>query len=131
MQKSTQRGFARFKNIEDVFIDYLLCGQDQVVFPILIMLEKLEFANTSSKLKKAVTNLLSRASWKVRELSAKITAAMLEADEFREFVTTSLNTNTSMNALHGVVLVLKHRPITIHMDLAFGNFSLPKSILRF
>lgn len=128
---NSKRFFARFKNIEDVFIDYLLCGQDQVVFPILIMLEKLEFANTSLKLKKAVTNLLSRASWKVRELSAKITAAMLEeADEFREFVTTSLNTNTSMNALHGVVLVLKHRPITIHMDLSFGNFFVAKEYIE-
>ena len=77
-----------------------------------------------------MTNLLSRASWKVRELSAKITAAMLEADEFREFVTTSLNTNTSMNALHGVVLVLKHRPITIHMDLAFGNFFVAKEYIE-
>ena len=38
VQKSTQRGFCPFQNIEDVFIDYLLCGQDQVVFPILIML---------------------------------------------------------------------------------------------
>ena len=69
-----------------MFIDYLLCGQDQVVFPIHVG----EIAQHLLKVEEAVTNLLSRASWKVRELSAKITVAMLEeADEFREFITTS------------------------------------------
>ncbi|CAX44236.1 conserved hypothetical protein [Candida dubliniensis CD36] len=132
---NSKRFFARFKNIEDVFIDYLSCGQDQVVFPILIMLEKLEFTNSSLKLKRAVANLLSRNSWKVRELAAKISAAMLEADEFNEFITASLNSNICMNALHGVVLLLKYRPdikidIENHMDLAFGNFFIAKEYIE-
>lgn len=126
---NSNRFFARFKKIEQVFVEYLVNGQDQTVFPILIMLEQLEFTSSGKiELRDAVIKLLGRKSWKVREFAAKIIAHMLKPNELQEFITSALESKLQLNSLHGVLICLKHGtckidfPIEKYSHLAFGDY---------
>ncbi|RCK54660.1 hypothetical protein Cantr_04551 [Candida viswanathii] len=126
---NSKRFFARFKKVEPIFVEYLINGQDQTVFPILIMLEQLEFTSSGSwELRDAVLKLLGRKSWKVREFAAKIIAHMLQPNEFEQFILSALDSKLLLNTLHGLLICLKcgvykiDFPAERYMKLAFGDY---------
>ncbi|EMG49406.1 hypothetical protein G210_5819 [Candida maltosa Xu316] len=127
---NSKRFFARFKKVEQTFVDYLLNGQDQIVFPILIMLERLEFTSSTLSLENAVIKLLGRKSWKVREFAAKIAASMLQPNEFNQFIKSALSSDIDFNTLHGVLMCLKYGvskqqlELEQYSHLTFGNYYL-------
>ncbi|KAG7661637.1 uncharacterized protein J8A68_004906 [[Candida] subhashii] len=112
---SSKLFFSRFPKLKTAFLDYLLksagnvqipTSDDQVVFPILIMLSQLEHqaSAVSSEFATQVQVYLGRKEWKIREMAARTMTAILSQREFNQFIQYQLQEKLDLNNLHGVLL---------------------------
>lgn len=130
--------FNKFPNIEKLLLENLTSlhevrSQNQLLFPILIILLKLDTTGsqnliTLTKFKTVLMSYLNHQNWKIREMIARCIVSLFSSEELAEFATTfvKLEFSPDLNKIHGSLLVIlgsidKVEKLAVFTDV-FGAF---------
>ncbi|CAI5759068.1 unnamed protein product [Candida verbasci] len=111
---ASKRFFARFKFLS-FFIEKL--NNNQVVIPILVILESLEYKESIEELVIALKTSLGNEIWKIRELTGKVLSKMINCEDLIE----SCNDN---NSFQGVLfgILAGNNPPNLNPELLYKSY---------
>lgn len=125
--------FYKYPLLKDAMLEKLNDGQQQNLFPVIILLSRLdtslsEESDTLKVFKKSLISLLSHKHWKVREMVARVIVSLHQKSELVSFLNSFDIHDEDLNKVHGYLLVTLR---TIESCTIEGGFLFEKLLQSF